>query len=510
MATNIQTPIQQATPAEAADEILTELFYTAYRNDGSEWDKRVAAAYQAAFGYEFDAPPQGEGEGRPSFALYGPPGHGKTAAFRSAGKRFASLMGMNYVENPAEDYMPTKEDFLHWSIEMSGEMSNLSTVGLPSKGFVKTSDGVEHAVTEKLIFRPYLQMQEAGAGVLLFDDFNNAAHVVQNQLLSIAQSGRIQTVSFGQCLIGLTGNLGAADNTETFAPKLALKTRCQQMYIEDNVKDFVRRADEKYATSSQGFLRAKDLITSFIASREDLFAGDPSGVRIEQGDVYACPRTWEYLIHVLGPKMRSLESNSQVAALGAQNVAHRVVGGEVAQKFGEYFYQMTTSALPLARELIANGKLSAESQSLLKEKLGNGINAEEADFSQQFAMALANTVGEEIIRANSSLRGEKRSAAIAKLGEAYYAGLHHIEPSHQFLSLARTRTRAETVIGDILDNKGDRLKEVWVSMVQGFKTEMKKRIQAGELHPDDAASFGEQISRVLSKTDAISNKVSLG
>lgn len=502
MSTNIQSAIPQSTPEAVSKEILIELFMNAHSGEGTDWDKRVEKAWEQEFGYPFEK--LDDDDLRPSFALYGPPGHGKTAAFKEAGKKFASAMGMRFMAEPPEDYVPTKEDFVFVSLEMAGEVSNMTTAGIPTKSSFKTSDGRDVPVMEKLISRQFLQLQEAGSGILLLDDFNNAVHNVQNQLLSIAQFRRIQSVSFGRCLVGLTGNLGAADNTEVYSPKLALKTRCQQIYVEDNPKDFVRRADTKYANSTQGFSRAKDIINAFIAHREDQFAGDPSSVRVEQGDVYACPRSWENLIKVLGPRMKMVEQMGDAAALSAQNIAHRLVGGDVAQKFAEYFYQMTTSALPLAREIVDKGQLSDESKKLFEAKIGSGVSSSEQDFSQQFSMALGNLIAEKVIE-SMSLRGEKKEKALSDLGCAYYAGLNLIEPSHQFLSMSRLRSRVENVVGDVLSSDGDKVVTLWKHLSKGLVVGMNKF----GIAEDELQSFKDNVGRVFSKNDAISSKVSI-
>lgn len=503
MSTNIQSAIPQSTPEAVSKEILIELFMNAHAGDGSEWDKRVEKAWEQEFGYPFERIE--DDDLRPSFALYGPPGHGKTAAFKEAGKRFSKAMGMRFVSEPAEDFVPSKEDFVFVSLEMAGEVSNMTTAGIPTKSSFTTSDGREVPVMEKLISRQFLQLQEAGSGILLLDDFNNAVHNVQNQLLSIAQFRRIQSVHFGRALVGLTGNLGAADNTEVYSPKLALKTRCQQIYVEDNPKDFVKRADAKYAASTAGFIRAKDIINAFISHREDQFAGDPSSVRVEQGDVYACPRSWENLIKVMGPRMKMIEQLGDAAALSAQNIAHRLVGGDVAQKFSEYFYQMTTSALPLARELVENGQLSEESKRLFQSKIGSGVSSTEQDFSQQFSMALGNLVAEKVVDINKGMRGEKKEKALSEIGCSYYGGLSMIEPSHQFLSMSRLRSRVENVVGDVLSGDGDKVVALWKHLSKG----MVEGINKFGISEDELPSFKENVGRVFSKNDAISSKVSI-
>lgn len=56
---------------------------------------------------------------------------------------------------------------------------------------------------------------ECAGGVLLFDDAANAAQVIQNVLLPVAQFGSFQGMKISNACIGFTGNLGALDGTYT-------------------------------------------------------------------------------------------------------------------------------------------------------------------------------------------------------------------------------------------------------------------------------------------------------
>jgi DNA polymerase III delta prime subunit len=501
MPTEIKHPLPELSSAEAEEMILTDLFRSAYRGDGSEWDKQLASAYERVFGDEFAVAPPGSEASFPALALYGPPGHGKTSSFISAGQRFCKEMDLNFVFRPDKDYVKTDRDFVFVSMEMAGEASNVTLGGIPSKESFTTDDGKTHSVMDKLVDRKFLHLKGAAAGILIFDDFNNAAPVVQNQLLPIAQFRKFQGIDFGRCLVALTGNLGSADNTSVYKVSLALKNRCKQYYFEDNAKDFVNRADKYWSTGSAGFIRAKDIVTSFISTHEEMFAVSPSDERISEGDTYASSRSWTALVGELGQVIGRLEKLGSAAAAKAQKVASANVGSRVASEFGSFFYQMATEALPLAREIIVNGKLDGGKADLLKEKLGNKINAQEQDFSQQFAFALANNTAERLIDAMRNLKGQKKQDALHELGKNYFVGLNQIEAAHQNLSLTRMRSRFENVLGDVLGTEANtKANEAFYHMATGFEASAKALGVSG----DDYKRFKSNVSNTLAKRDALS------
>jgi hypothetical protein len=507
MATEIQHPLSQIKPSEAADEALMEIFNVAFKEGAKTpeeiavqdaWNRRIEAGFEKAFGYEFP----GKSKISP-MAFYGPPGHGKSASFRAAGMKFSQIMGLDFHEDPPSDFVPDPErDFVMITLEMAGEVSNQTVGGIPSKAIMVDKDGVEHAVMDKLVQRQFLMLADSAGGLLLLDDFNNASHNVQNMLLPIAQYRRFQTVKFGNCYVGFTGNLGAADGTQVFNPKLALKSRMRQLYVEDSPEDFVLRSDRAYANRPASYTRAKDIVNAFVATNPDMFAGNPAHMNIESGDTYNCPRTWEALIERLGQRMPKFEgASASASAVAAQEIAHQVVGGQVKQEFGTYFYQMMTSALPLARELIETGTHKPESAEKFKASIGNGVSDTETDFAKQFALALAN-VGSEKLLAADKLRGAKKTEAMAAVGRAMLKGVGDIDRAYQQLCFTRLRSRIENVIGDILQSSAvnDRGNEIW----KGLATGVGEQMRDDRWGATDVEQFRGLLARTLGKRDALS------
>lgn len=76
--------------------------------DNSESDSRVAGIYEEWYGKKITD----NTDTVLPFLLVGPSGQGKTTAFKVAGIEVAEALGLNFVMNPAEDYKPSKNDFL--------------------------------------------------------------------------------------------------------------------------------------------------------------------------------------------------------------------------------------------------------------------------------------------------------------------------------------------------------------------------------------------------------------
>lgn len=56
-----------------------------------------------------------------SVLLLGPPGQGKTTSFKAAAEKVAAGLGLEFVLNPDDDFVATKDHFMFVSHECSGE-----------------------------------------------------------------------------------------------------------------------------------------------------------------------------------------------------------------------------------------------------------------------------------------------------------------------------------------------------------------------------------------------------
>ncbi|MEM6709198.1 MAG: hypothetical protein AAF648_10475, partial [Pseudomonadota bacterium] len=290
--------------------------------------------------------------------LRGYPGQGKTTCFRVAAATVAEMLEMRFVENPAEDYVPSGEELLFVVQELSGQVSAVDFGGIPNVQSFAAPDGAEQRFMTKLANKRLAMLQHAGAAVLLLDDFSNASPNIQNVALSILTENRFQGLRLGRTLVGATGNLGSSDGTHVSATSNAIVTRVANFLVEDDLDNWVQRTLAAFpdAIGDAG-------IGGFLKRYPDLFH-QPK--RSRDGIPYPCPRTWSLFV----PKLREIRfcHHSQCAEnpeapfpySELEFEAAALLGQEAAHKLAGYYLSLFYDSDPLARALITEGAWSKE------------------------------------------------------------------------------------------------------------------------------------------------------
>ncbi|MFK4705770.1 hypothetical protein ABIC83_002609 [Roseateles asaccharophilus] len=111
------------------------------------------------------------GEPRVPFYMEGEPGVGKTTLIRSAIIEFCRITGLNFIENPPDDYDFTPNDFYYATVNLSGKTNTMDIGGLPSKGELRPSaDNSEArrraADTGEWLMAEVISRATMGAGML--------------------------------------------------------------------------------------------------------------------------------------------------------------------------------------------------------------------------------------------------------------------------------------------------------------------------------------------------------
>lgn len=390
MTQETDTPLVQVTPAEALQVLLID-FLAKLHTGGRDpaFDARIEHAWRAETRTPFLAVRH-----VPSTALFGPPGHGKTTICRLAGERIAAHLGLTFVKNPPKDFAVTRQHFLLITQEMSGTVSNIEFAGIPAKATGKREDGSTFEYMEKLLEKRIVQLRDAGAGVLLLDDFANASEFVQNNLLSIVEEGRFQGLDLGPRVLPLlTANLGSIDGTHTGRVSTANMSRVRNLYMKEPLDEFVERTLRDY----RGMEFDDAGICGFLKYNPEYYDTlDPSG----PPSPFACPRSLTKLVDSMRVLRNLYERCEGQAGVGnrhlgtsitrmAEILAKSLVGPKAGQRISEYVYSLVTEAEPLAVEALSEEGLSAPSLARLKAKLGEVRSAPEQTFAYQFASAVA-------------------------------------------------------------------------------------------------------------------------
>ena len=112
------------------------------------------------------------------------------------------MTGLEFISNPADDFVATGNELLFVVQELSGQVSAVDFGGIPNVQDFQTPDGSSRSFMTKLANKRLAALQYAGAAVLLLDDFSNASPNIQNVALSILTEKRFQEVRTWQRFSG--------------------------------------------------------------------------------------------------------------------------------------------------------------------------------------------------------------------------------------------------------------------------------------------------------------------
>jgi hypothetical protein len=389
--------------SKVIERIKLGMFMMYYRHDATEeWQKEfnetIKVAYKKWTGTEFDANLAATMKVTP-IALMGPPGHGKTTAFKVAAKWFAKQTGLTYIDRiDIRDYVarpgqePAKKldrnSFLFVSQEFSGEVSKAG-IGLPFKSTGSMDIGGDMTSVEymsNMMPGRFQLMKQAKAAVLLFDDFVNASPAIQNIALSITNENRFQDMDYSNVYIGVTGNLGAVDGTNTSKMSSALLSRLEAHVVSDHAADFSNRLIE----------RTKDKIgdlglSGFLRRNSQFFWKMPTK------GAFPCPRTWDLAIDAMRVLVMKNGGSLERSLDDIQNTLPSFIGAEVATHTYGYLHQLTIGADPLARKMIREGSWDTADKEKLERGHKGGFSGDSLEFSFQLGSAMADYAAQEVV-----------------------------------------------------------------------------------------------------------------
>lgn len=429
-----------------------------------------------------------DGAGINSVCLIGPPGQGKTTAFKVAAKEVAKGLGMRYLENGdidkilEEEGKITDNDFVFVSQETAGVVSSLEWAGLPtSKIQGKDKQGNDRKVMGRLYSSRLQAIADAGAGLLLLDDFLNASPSIQNVGLSLTEEKRYGDLSLANAYIGLTGNMGSIDGTNTSKMSSALRNRCQVYFTQDKLQNFVKRVqtDPRYRdeVGDAG-------VCGFLERHSQYFASMPDP---KQMGGYNTPRSWDKFI---AEARRVIYANGgrQHAVRGLTDIrrkASSLLGAEVSHQYTTYLRSMMDMADPLARQVIMEGKLDRDS---LQKKFKEGYSANEQHFAYQYALALADYAAMKITKDEGKLKEAVTRFAL---------GITALDGSSFTFGMNNFKSKLANQIETLSEKSADGNRELTT----------KVKVEIAKLVADHPQCTKEQIRDMV---DALSNTDKLG
>ena len=381
----IDLGLRETDTSVAIDRIAYDLLLSMY-GKSPELNAKIERVYKDWTGADWTP----DNDPLTALLLVGPPGHGKTTSFKEATKKVATALGMRYLENSDLDRVPLSEidDTVMVLVtqEAAGVVSALEWLGLPRAIEVgRNEEGNKIEAMGRLYSERLLKAQRAGGSTILLDDFLNASPSIQNVGLALSEERRFNDLNLQNSLIGLTGNLGAHDGTNTSPLSTALRNRCRIYFIQDKLNDFVNRAQARWTdivgdAATLGFLRRS----------EENFAKMPN---VKQRGGFPSPRSWDKFIVAARRATKRAGGSLAHAVRDLQDEASALLGLEVGQAYTAYMNAYIKSADPLARAAIMDGKFDKKS---FKEQMEKNMSADHQYFAYQFAMAASDYAANKI------------------------------------------------------------------------------------------------------------------
>ncbi|PPC84604.1 MAG: hypothetical protein CTY38_00735 [Methylotenera sp.] len=392
-----KVPYPYISSDDIQDYMIERLLYRFRREDNPELNFKIERVYKERYGVSMLPIDSSHVE---NICLHGTPGVGKTSAVRAAAKEVADMLGMKLVSNPVPPYTPQPNDIVLTTLEMSGEVSNIIMGGIPVSDQLGVNDPIKFM--NKLPLYQLAIMGKATAGLLLLDDFVNAAPSVQNSALSIALEGRFQMLDLGNTYVALTANLGSLDNSDVVPLSDPMTARIGHFYVEDNVIDFSNRMKDKFkdAIGDAGVVAFLQQDSShFMYDVDSEQRAGKNGLRTP----FPCSRSWEKLINETRLMMNRVSNRStkDISVADISRTAQAYVGPHAAKAFSAYAYAMMTGAEPIAKNLILNDNFSVEDfEKRYGKEENRGLNTEQQNFGYQLAFCLANHAATQISAGN--------------------------------------------------------------------------------------------------------------
>lgn len=349
------------TPSEAERWVMRVLIKEFARKASDARRVQIKAAYKSLLKTSMVEAPKAEIDVYPTISLKGPPGHGKSSIALGAVRRVCNALGMRLISDMdrlrAAREVPGANDMVVLTREMTGETSTLSTRGI----FERHVDDTLGPLTKRIPSEDLAMARAAEYSVLLLDDLASAMEHVQNSLLGLMRTRRLDGESFDNFLVITTGNMGYEDGTSTMGGSAAIVGRSLTLYVEDTPAEFVNRYRGLFtAGADDGSTGGRDgWLLDFLCSHPDQFDADDR-LLTDSRSPRPQPRTWESLLYMVSELMEEALDRHRTIATAATDrlvqsalfeVAAMNVGLHAAERYIAFFRLRNSDAETVAAEI---------------------------------------------------------------------------------------------------------------------------------------------------------------
>ncbi len=377
MADEIGMPVTRV--ADLVPIITKDILRTWHSSgENKDLDKKVEQAWRDIFKFDYT---DVSDDITPSY-IKGPPGQGKTTIFKVALENISKAMGVKLFIDPDLYDEPGPNDIVAVIPQLGGAISTSITQGIPSS---------ENGMT---VYNPpsrIKKMINQDLSLFLLDDLDNANDGVKNSAMPIVQSKRLNDINLGErCYVGVTGNLGAIDGTNTGRDSAALLNRATVRLASDTLGDWLERGEKRYNDSIGMAFIDEYLINnpeSFYPAVEKKYRGQrPTS------------RSWDALTN--GVRNILAEHDAQVqAGLTPEPVMpklNNLIPSHVGKKVGEeleiFYSNVITLARPAAMQLLETGDLTEEMRQKLQTVFSEKMDTSSEAISRGFLRLVSNAV----------------------------------------------------------------------------------------------------------------------
>ena len=396
--------------------------------------------------------------------LEGKPGHGKTTIHREACREFATIMGMQFFDEPGKEDLASgaiKDDSFVFSVlTVAGATAKHEVGGLVAKTKVGNNEYMTHLPDWRLA-----ATMQGGFGYVFFDDFTTAAYQAQSAALDLLLGGSVgeinlkslnaSKVKFDQTgqlvaeydpeqaaqvssleggkrrtasylMVGLAGNRGTSDGNKTFPRTTATTNRVHMMEPIDDYKSFSNRATNR-CNDENGDCQYGTMLMRF----PELFDAMPKPV---DGNIppYCSPRSHDSaldMVRVIINRFGGMDSlakdpNAQMKAvqeiednlaglIGDQYEPMEKIEGmptiTPAQTVASFYQDLFMGAYPEAQRLIVEGEFR---QADIEAAYQGGQNGTGKTYGYQFAQAIAELSGNKVAEIIQSKKHKSRDSML--------------------------------------------------------------------------------------------------
>lgn len=381
MAGNEKDTLEQYTMSERRvvhDRILMNILVQTYEHSETDLERnRVADAYKEYFGSEYEHFGQAM-----QIGMIGPPGHGKSSAYRDAAVVASKLLKLQFIECNFEsiprDIQVSPNTFFYSNMYMAGKQSPAAVTGMQ----VPDKD-VGALVT--MLPEAYGLASKAGASMVVFEDITAAPPQVQTALHMMFDD-HVPSKVLRKVYFGYTGNLGKLDKTAASDLMSSLSTRVELHYCQTKAIEYQKYIDSnpKY----NGGPMADAFISGFMEMQGETLFDPINTIGNQLNKKYCAPRTMDQFItstrqelsrYLKQPGGPTPASRSQMVNM-VQLLAQNTVGRNKSTQLQAYYNSVLGDAYPVVQEVLSSGAISADTIARCEAIYSNGLTPEAHSF----------------------------------------------------------------------------------------------------------------------------------